>query len=148
MRAEGLFPRAEEDGGRTAPFPLTGYLAEQSSPARWDEKVGLSGCSKLDGRVMYVPPIVATKIEAEGIAAGSASSCAKRKLKTATAGRSSGHCGASIQKNNSSRSQPIHGRQIFLLTATCAFQWKWRTQKKRVVNHPNRHLRRRVKRHR
>ena len=47
--------------------------------------------SLVDGRVMYVPPIVATKIEAEGIAAVSDLNCAKRRSKTAAADRSSGH---------------------------------------------------------
>jgi hypothetical protein len=46
----------------------------------------------MDGRVMYVPPIVATKIEAEGIAAGERFElCKKHRSKTATADRSNGH---------------------------------------------------------
>lgn len=36
--------------------------------------------SLTDGRVMYVPPIVAAKIEAEGMLPGSALSYAKRSL--------------------------------------------------------------------
>src|ERR1700680_4596144 len=37
--------------------------------------------SLIDGRVMYVPPIVATKIEAEGIAAGERLELCKAQIK-------------------------------------------------------------------
>ena len=47
--------------------------------------------SLVDGRVMYDPRLWPPRSRPKGLPPGSVSSCAKRKLETAAAGRLSGH---------------------------------------------------------
>jgi hypothetical protein len=43
-----------------------------------------------DGRIMYVPPFVASKIQAENVAPGDRSNCVRPRSETVTAARSNG----------------------------------------------------------
>jgi hypothetical protein len=75
--------------------------------------------SLVDGRVMYVPPIVATKIEAEGIAPGERFELRKAQIKN-------GH-GRSVEwaLRRLDPEEPTHRRRRLSLNTTCAFPWKW-----------------------
>ena len=88
--------------------------------------------SLVDGRVMYVPPIVATKIEAEGIAAGERFELCKAQIKN-------GH-GRSVEwalrrldpEEQLVEVAPDAPASETQLEHTCAFPLKWPMRRKQI----------------